>query len=189
MSSLRPTTAHIGPEAPWHDQRMSAQPPQRGAAPGDAPRGPRLPTPAPKRFRFRWWIVWILGLLVLNYVVALHETKPAPRIRVPYSPFFLEQVRAGHVHGRRDLQRLEARQALRDGDPGVREHDGARRPAAAQARRRQRRVARERNAVVEEPALRLRADDPLRRADRLGDAAHRRHAERARPVRTCAGAL
>ncbi|HZS23785.1 MAG TPA: ATP-dependent zinc metalloprotease FtsH [Gaiellaceae bacterium] len=76
---------------------MSAQPPQRGAAPGDAPRGPRLPTPAPKRFRFRWWIVWILGLLVLNYVVALHETKPAPRIRVPYSPFFLEQVRAGHV--------------------------------------------------------------------------------------------
>jgi cell division protease FtsH len=63
----------------------------------DAPRGPRLPAPTPPRFRWRWWIAWFIGLLALNYFLAAHATKAPPRLRVPYSPFFLQQVEAGHV--------------------------------------------------------------------------------------------
>ncbi len=78
---------------------MSANPARtpRPAETGDAPRGPRLP-PAPRpRFRLGWWAAWIVGLLVLNYWVASRATKAPPRVRVPYSPFFLQQVRSGHV--------------------------------------------------------------------------------------------
>ena len=78
---------------------MSAQPPPPGAPKaGEAPRGPRLPTPAPtRRFRWGWWAAWIVGLFVINYVFASRSMHPQPRIRVPYSPYFLRQVTAGHV--------------------------------------------------------------------------------------------
>jgi cell division protease FtsH len=36
-------------------------------------------------------------LLVVNYLVASHATRAPGRLRVPYSPFFLEQVDTGHV--------------------------------------------------------------------------------------------
>jgi cell division protease FtsH len=78
---------------------MSAQPtpPHDTAEPADAPRGPRLPTPPRPRFRLGWWLAWILALLVVNYFFATRATRPPERVRVPYSPFFLEQVKAGHV--------------------------------------------------------------------------------------------
>jgi cell division protease FtsH len=65
----------------------------------DPARGPRQPQPPPKRPRFRigWWLAWIAALLVINYWVASRATQAQPRVRVPYSPFFLQQVRAGHV--------------------------------------------------------------------------------------------
>jgi cell division protease FtsH len=44
-----------------------------------------------------WWIVFALGLLALNYWAGSHATKAPSRVRVPYSPFFLQQVRSGHV--------------------------------------------------------------------------------------------
>jgi cell division protease FtsH len=72
---------------------MSAQPPAKT----DAPRGPRLPKPQPPRFRIGWWIAWVVALLVVNYWLASRATKQPERIRVPYSPFFLDQVNAGHV--------------------------------------------------------------------------------------------
>src|ERR1700704_3210222 len=80
---------------------VSAQPQQSRtpASSGDASRGPRLPAPTPPRFRFnfRWWLVWLVGLLVLNYVVASRATQaPAPG-GASYSPFFIQQVTAGHV--------------------------------------------------------------------------------------------
>jgi cell division protease FtsH len=65
--------------------------------PAEPPRGARLPKPAPPRFRFGWWIAWLIGLLVLNYWIASRATKAPERVRVPYSPFFLKQVDAGHV--------------------------------------------------------------------------------------------
>ena len=55
--------------------------------------------PAPQR-RSRvalWWIVLALGLLAVNYWAGSRATQAQSRVRVPYSPFFLRQVRAGHV--------------------------------------------------------------------------------------------
>ncbi len=78
---------------------MSVQPPEpRGpAGAGDAPRGPRLPPPPRPRFRLGWWIAWIVALLAVNFWLGSRATQSAARVRVPYSPFFLEQVREGHV--------------------------------------------------------------------------------------------
>ena len=56
-------------------------------------------TPAPRRARIRigWWLAWIVGLLVINYWIGSRATQAPSRSRVPYSPFFLDQVQAGHV--------------------------------------------------------------------------------------------
>jgi cell division protease FtsH len=61
-----------------------------------APRG----TAPPPRPRFRIGFVWILIALVLlaiNVYAGTRAMQPASRLRVPYSPFFLDQVNAGHV--------------------------------------------------------------------------------------------
>ena len=64
----------------------------------DPARGPRNPQPPPRpRFRWGWWIAWIAALLVINYWAASRATKAHPRVRVPYSPYFLQQVRDDHV--------------------------------------------------------------------------------------------
>jgi cell division protease FtsH len=47
--------------------------------------------------RSRRFIALILGLLALNFVVAFITGGPEKHTPVPYSPFFLEQVRAGNV--------------------------------------------------------------------------------------------
>jgi cell division protease FtsH len=38
-----------------------------------------------------------VALLALNYYTATRATQPAQRVRIPYSPFFLQQISAGHV--------------------------------------------------------------------------------------------
>jgi cell division protease FtsH len=63
----------------------------------DPARGPRLPKPPQRRFRLGWWAAWILALFVVNYIFAARATQAHPRVRVPYTPFFLQQVKAGHV--------------------------------------------------------------------------------------------
>src|SRR5215213_6088417 len=63
-----------------------------------APRG-SPPTP-PQRSLFglsRSWIVLLVGLLAFNLLVSMRAMEPASRTRVPYSPFFLQQVAAGNV--------------------------------------------------------------------------------------------
>jgi cell division protease FtsH len=58
----------------------------------------RAPTPKPPRFRVsKWWIAFALVLLAVNYWAGSQATQASSRVRVPYSPFFLQQVRAGHV--------------------------------------------------------------------------------------------
>jgi cell division protease FtsH len=58
------------------------------------------PTPTP---RSRWnsplvrWTALFAALLVFNTFFSMRATAPAPRVRIPYSPFFLNQIRAGHV--------------------------------------------------------------------------------------------
>jgi cell division protease FtsH len=65
-----------------------------------APPAPRGSSPQQQRPRFRptWvWIVLFLALLAFNFYVGSRATQPPSRVRVPYSPFFLQQVTVGHV--------------------------------------------------------------------------------------------
>jgi cell division protease FtsH len=65
-----------------------------------APPAPRGSPPPPQRPRFRpsrAWIVFFLALLAINFYVGSRATQPPSRVRVPYSPFFLQQVTVGHV--------------------------------------------------------------------------------------------
>jgi cell division protease FtsH len=65
-----------------------------------APPAPRGSPPPPQRPRFRpsrAWIVFFLALLAINFYVGSRATQPPSRVRVPYSPFFLQQVTLGHV--------------------------------------------------------------------------------------------
>jgi cell division protease FtsH len=43
------------------------------------------------------WIAFFLALLALNLFVSTRATQPPSRVRVPYSPFFLQQVKSGNV--------------------------------------------------------------------------------------------
>jgi cell division protease FtsH len=57
------------------------------------------PTP-PQRPGFRLsprWIVFFLAVLALNLFIASRAMGPESRVRVPYSPFFLQQVQARNV--------------------------------------------------------------------------------------------
>jgi cell division protease FtsH len=74
------------------DREGGAAPPPtpRGSSPSDSKR--------PPRFRFsRGWILFALALLAFNFYLGSRATQPQSRVRVPYSPFFLSQVKAGHV--------------------------------------------------------------------------------------------
>src|SRR5215831_17908803 len=67
-------------------------------APPPAPRGSSPGTPQNRWFRpGPGWIVLFLGLLALNIFVSSRAMEPASRVRIPYSPFFLDQVKAHHV--------------------------------------------------------------------------------------------
>ena len=66
--------------------------------PPPAPRG-SSPTP-PQRSWFQLsprWIVFFLVLLAFNLFISIRAMGPESRVRVPYSPLFLQQVRAGNV--------------------------------------------------------------------------------------------
>jgi cell division protease FtsH len=76
---------------PWH---MAAGRPDANAPP--APRGSSPTKPTGPQFG-RQWIVFALVLLGLNIYLTSRATQPPSRVRVPYSPFFLNQVRDGNV--------------------------------------------------------------------------------------------
>jgi cell division protease FtsH len=62
-----------------------------------APRG-STPRQQPPRFPLtRAWIVFALVLFAVNFYFGSRATQPPSRVRVPYSPFFLNQVNAGRV--------------------------------------------------------------------------------------------
>ena len=75
-------------------KEASAPPAPRGSSPSPSPPStPQLP-----RFRpSRGWIIFAVVLLFFNFYLGSRATQPASRVRVPYSPFFLNQVNAGHV--------------------------------------------------------------------------------------------
>jgi cell division protease FtsH len=45
----------------------------------------------------RGWILFAVALLLLNFYLGSRAGQPPSRVRVPYSPFFLDQVKARHV--------------------------------------------------------------------------------------------
>jgi cell division protease FtsH len=45
----------------------------------------------------RGWVVFFLAVLALNVFFTMRAAQPASRVRVPYTPFFLNQIAAGHV--------------------------------------------------------------------------------------------
>jgi cell division protease FtsH len=61
------------------------------------PRLPGGPSQQPNPNRRRWLIIGLAALLAFNFYLGSRATQPASRIRVPYSPFFLEQIQAGNV--------------------------------------------------------------------------------------------
>ena len=62
---------------------------------------PPPPAPAtPPKPRFRIdprLLVFVVALFAINFYVSSRATQPPSRVRVPYSPFFLGEVSAGHV--------------------------------------------------------------------------------------------
>src|SRR6266516_1017490 len=74
---------------------------RRPPGPAAAPRGPqpsgRTREPPSRRRLVRTLILVTVGLLVINYWVASRATQGHRRERVPYSPYFLQQVHAGKV--------------------------------------------------------------------------------------------
>jgi len=78
---------------------MAQQGDERAAeTPPPAPRG-SLPNP-PQRPTFGFsprWIVFVLALLALNLFISSRAMGPESRVRVPYSPFFLQEVKTRNV--------------------------------------------------------------------------------------------
>src|SRR5919206_1179100 len=73
------------------DERAAEKPPP-------APRGSSPKTPQRPRFGMSpRWIAFFLALLALNLFISSRATQPPSRVRVPYSPFFLQQVKSGNV--------------------------------------------------------------------------------------------
>jgi cell division protease FtsH len=68
-------------------QRVDPVPGGRGAAERKPPMIPRS----------RQFIAILLGLLALNLVISFVTRGPADRERIPYQPFFVDQVEAGNV--------------------------------------------------------------------------------------------
>jgi cell division protease FtsH len=79
---------------PRENRNANAPPPPGGSQQqGSSPNQPR-----PPRFRIsRRWIIFALVLLAVNFYIGSRATQPQSRVRVPYSPFFLEQVTSGNV--------------------------------------------------------------------------------------------
>jgi cell division protease FtsH len=70
------------------------------ATPPPAPRGSSPSTPQRPSWRPRpAWILFFLALLALNVFLSARAMREATRVRVPYSPYFLTQVKDDHVSG------------------------------------------------------------------------------------------
>jgi cell division protease FtsH len=68
--------------------RVEPAPDGRGAPPQQ--RQPFMP-------RNRGFVAVLVALLAVNFILALATGGPADRTRIPYEPFFVDQVRAGNV--------------------------------------------------------------------------------------------
>jgi cell division protease FtsH len=71
---------------------------RQGSSTPPVPRGTTPTPPRPRRFGFgRNWILFLIGALLLNIYLGSRAMREPSRVRVPYSPFFLQQVRESKV--------------------------------------------------------------------------------------------
>ncbi len=91
MSDLAPDSSAESSPPRKPDQsgwRVDPAPDGRGSPPESKP--PMLP-------RSRLFVAILLGLLAVNLVISFVTSGPAERQRIPYQPFFVDQVKAGNV--------------------------------------------------------------------------------------------
>jgi len=92
------------PESTPDAQKAVPPPPmprdRRGWRVAPAPDGrgaPEQPKPRPPHRVPGFWL-FFLALLVINWVALLMVSSSGqPRVKVPFSPYFLQQLEAGHV--------------------------------------------------------------------------------------------
>jgi cell division protease FtsH len=76
---------------------MAQQTDDKAAKPPSAARG-SSPPPKPPRFGLSpGWMVLFGVLLALNLLISFRAMAPESRVRIPYSPFFLQQVKTSNV--------------------------------------------------------------------------------------------
>jgi cell division protease FtsH len=99
MPEPSPASSTNAPERPTPSRSGDQKPPSWRVEPAPDGRGapPQKPPPMLPRNRRGMFLGILVALLVVNFVLALATSRPADRTRVPYQPFFLEQVRAGNV--------------------------------------------------------------------------------------------
>ena len=74
------------------------RPPGWKVTPAPDGRGSNTPATPPGRPNTRWLIIGLIaGLLALNFWITSQTLQPNSRVRIPYSPTFLQEVRAGNV--------------------------------------------------------------------------------------------
>ncbi|MBV9916347.1 MAG: ATP-dependent zinc metalloprotease FtsH [Solirubrobacterales bacterium] len=84
--------------APTRPRPEGTRPPSWKVTPTTDGRGARPDKPAPRGPNARWLVVLlVLALLGLNLWISSQALQPNPRVRIPYSPTFLTQVRSGNV--------------------------------------------------------------------------------------------
>jgi cell division protease FtsH len=74
---------------PMGEQRDPAQPPSGSSS--SPPQRPQRPWFSPR------WIIFLVVLVAVNLFFTSRAMKPTERVRVPYSPYFVQQVSADHV--------------------------------------------------------------------------------------------
>jgi cell division protease FtsH len=57
----------------------------------------KKPTPSRRRAGAWWFVAVAVALFAINYWVGSSATKTASRVRVPYSPFFVDQISGGNI--------------------------------------------------------------------------------------------
>ncbi|HET9119615.1 MAG TPA: ATP-dependent zinc metalloprotease FtsH [Solirubrobacterales bacterium] len=87
-SSSPPRTPTSGTQQHPSGFRVDPAPDGRGRPPQQKP--PMVP-------RSRAFIAFLVGLLAINILISLLTAGPASRPRVPYQPFFVNEVKAGNV--------------------------------------------------------------------------------------------
>jgi cell division protease FtsH len=92
VSSLAADSSAPSPPPP-----RQAEPSGRRADPASGGRGATPPSQQPMIPRGRLLIAFALGLLALNLVLSFITGGPPGRQRIPFQPFFVDQVKAGNV--------------------------------------------------------------------------------------------